>query len=148
MRGLFIRVIMGDHLKSFRCDYCGSKFITNGKPGSKSKGNYYVCPVCHFMSSVKADDSLLKALVPGKRLEDIQLMEELLKENEALKPFQAFLSAPCEFCHQPVTRWGKFSVQQVIEGAGCGHTACWDTDIGRLKMVAKAAEKIRRRESK
>ncbi|MBI2853087.1 MAG: hypothetical protein HYX84_08360, partial [Chloroflexi bacterium] len=36
MRGLFIRVIMGDHLKSFRCDYCGSKFITNGKPGSKS----------------------------------------------------------------------------------------------------------------
>lgn len=147
MRGLFIRVTMGDHLKCFRCDYCGSKFITNGKPGNKSWGKHYVCPVCQFTSSVKADDSFLKALVAGKRLEDIQLVEELLKENEVLRPFRAFLSASCAICHQPVTEWDDSSVQLAIEGIGCGHTACWNTELGRLRMFGKAFEKvIRKRE--
>jgi len=144
MRGLFIHVTMGDYLKSFRCDYCGSKFITNGKPGSKSQGKYYVCPVCQYMSSVKADDSFLKALAPGKRLEDIQLMEELLKENEVLRPFKAFLFTSCEICHQPVTEWDDDSVQAVIEGIGCGHTACWNTDLGRLKIFVKAFQQAKR----
>lgn len=143
MRGLFIRVTMGDYLKSFRCDYCGSKFMTNGKPGSKFQGKYYVCPVCHYMNSVKADDSFLKALVPGRRLEDVQLTEELLKENEVLRPFKAFLSTPCEICHQAVTEWDDANVQAVIGGVGCGHTACWNTDLGRLKILVKALKEAK-----
>ena len=63
MRSLFVRAIMGDYLKCFRCDACGTKFITNQKPKYKFFGNGYYCPVCHHWYAVKEDDSFLEAMV-------------------------------------------------------------------------------------
>ena len=103
MRSLFIRTVMGDYLKSFRCDSCGAKFITNKKPQNKYFGNGYQCPVCHNWYAIKEDDSFLKALVSEKQLEDTQHLEEVMEEYELLEPFKAFLEVPCEICHEPVT---------------------------------------------
>jgi predicted RNA-binding Zn-ribbon protein involved in translation (DUF1610 family)/myosin heavy subunit len=62
LRTLFIRAIMGDYLKSFRCRSCGASFIINREPSNKYS-NYYQCPSCHSSSGVKPDDSFLKAMV-------------------------------------------------------------------------------------
>jgi len=36
MRSLFVRTVMGDYLKCFRCKVCGTKFIVNKEPHYKS----------------------------------------------------------------------------------------------------------------
>jgi archaellum component FlaC/predicted RNA-binding Zn-ribbon protein involved in translation (DUF1610 family) len=61
LRSLFIRVLMGDYLKYYRCDACGARFITNKKAEVKYLGTGYHCPVCHYLYAVKPDDSFLKA---------------------------------------------------------------------------------------
>ncbi|MFC2013481.1 coiled-coil domain-containing protein [Chloroflexota bacterium] len=88
MRSIFIRTVMGDYLKSFRCDSCGAKFITNKKPANKYLGNDYYCPACHYSYAVKEDDSFLKVLVSEKQLKDTLHLEEMMKECEVLEPFK------------------------------------------------------------
>ena len=58
MRSLFVRTVMGDYLKCYRCGSCGAKFITNKEPKYKFFGNGYYCPSCHDWYAVKEDDSL------------------------------------------------------------------------------------------
>jgi hypothetical protein len=141
MRDLFIRKVMGDYLKCYRCDSCGAKFITNKKPANKYFGNGYQCPVCHNWYAVKEDDSFLKALVSEKQLEDTQHLEKLLEEHEVMKSFKAFLNVPCELCHEPIEEWDDYNVKLVIEGIGCGHTTCWKSEAGQLREWRKAIEK-------
>jgi len=144
MRSLFVRTIMGDYLKCFRCDSCGAKFITNKKPKYKFFGNGYQCPVCHNWHAVKEDDSFLKALVSEQQLDDTQHLEKVLEEHEVLLPFEAFLNAPCEICHEPIKEWDDYNVKLAIEGIGCGHTHCWNSELGRLIEFRKAIEKVKK----
>ena len=144
MRSLFIRKVMGDYLKCYRCDSCGAKFITNKKPTNKYFGNGYYCPACHNWYAVKEDDSFLKALVSEKQLEDILHLDEVLEECEVLEPFKAFLNVPCEICHEPITEWGDYSVKLVIQGIGCGHTQCWNSELGRFIELRKAIQKVKK----
>ena len=144
MRSLFIRTVMGDYLKSFRCDSCGAKFITNKKPQNKYFGNGYQCPVCHNWYAVKEDDSFLKALVSEKQLEDTLHLEEVMEKYEVLEPFKAFLEVPCEICHEPITEWGDYGVKLAIQGIGCGHTACWHSESGQTKELLKAIQKFKK----
>lgn len=145
LRGIFIRTVMGDYLKSFRCETCGAKFITNKEPEDKLFGNGYYCPVCHNWYAVIDDDSFLRAMISdGKQLDDIQHMEEVLKENEILKPFKHFLEVPCEICHKPVEAWDDYNTKLAIEGTGFGHTSCWKSQAGQMRQMAKAVQSLRK----
>ncbi len=141
LRSLFVHTVMGDYLKCFRCDACGAKFITNKKPKYQSIGSGYYCPVCHYWHAVKEDDSFLKALVSEKQLEDTQHLEKVLEEHEVLKSFEAFFNIPCELCHEPIEEWDDYNVKLLIEGIGCGHTACWKSEAGQIREIRKAIEK-------
>jgi hypothetical protein len=90
MRNLFIRTIMGDYLKCFRCDACGAKFITNQKPKYTFFSNGYYCPVCHYSYGVKEDDSFMEAMVSGKQLENTLHLNRLLEDYKVLEPLKAF----------------------------------------------------------
>ncbi len=144
MRSLFIRTVMGDYLKSFRCDACGAKFITNKKLANEYLGNGYYCPVCHYWYAVKEDDSFLEAFVSGKQLEGTQYLEKVLEEYEVLEPFKAFKNVPCEICHKPITEWDDYSVKLVLQGIGCGHTACWYSESGKTRELLRTLQKIKR----
>jgi len=144
MRSLFVSTVMGDYLKCFRCDACGTKFIANKKPKYKFFGNGYYCPVCHNWYAVKEDDSFLKALVSEKQIENTQHLEKVLEEYGVLEPFKAFLTVPCEICHEPITEWDDYNVKLAIEGTGCGHTSCWNSELGRLIELRKAIEKVKK----
>jgi hypothetical protein len=144
MRSLFVRTVMGDYLKCYRCDSCGARFIVNKEPHYKFYGNQYYCPSCHYSLGVKEDDSFLKALVSEKQIENTRHLEKVLAEYGVLEPFKAFLNAPCEICHELVKEWDDYNVKLAIEGIGCGHTPCWRSDLGKMKELARALAKIRR----
>jgi len=144
LRSLFVHTVMGDYLKCFRCDACGTKFITNKKAEHKLLGGDYYCPVCHYWHAVKEDDSFLKALVSEKQLEDIQHLEKVLEEHEVMKSFKAFLKVPCEICHEPVKEWDDYNVKLAIESIGCGHTSCWKSESGQMKELLKAIQKFKK----
>jgi len=105
LRSLFIRTVMGDYLRCFRCLNCGASFMVNNEPHYKYFSNYYECPACHFHHKVIADDSFLKAMVSESQMENVRRVEEFQKENDTLKPFKLFSDLPCEVCKQPVTEW-------------------------------------------
>ena len=140
-RGLFLRITMGDYLKSFRCHKCGASFIVNKEPYNKYFSNYYLCPACHNNSWVEPDDSFLKAMASEKQLENTLRVEELKKENSTLAPFKVLLSLPCEVCGKPVTEWLAQDVRRGILGLGWGHTRCFKTGPGQLVQLTKAVEK-------
>jgi hypothetical protein len=141
MRSLFISAVMGDYLKCYRCDSCGAKFITNKKPMDKYFGTGYYCPACHNWYAVKEDNSFLQAMVSEQQLENTIRLDKILKEYEVLLPFKAFLKEPCEMCHEPVNEWDEYNVKLAIQGIGCGHTSCWESDLGRMKELARALSK-------
>jgi hypothetical protein len=144
LRGVFVRKVMGDYLKSFRCGVCGASFVTNRKPEECVIGGNYCCPACHNWYAVKGDDSFLRAMVSdSKQLEDIRNMEEVLKENEILRPFKTFLEVPCEICHQPIECWDDYNAKLVVQGIGFGHTSCWNSEVGRMIELTRAIRKVR-----
>lgn len=145
LRSIFIRTVMGDYLKSFRCEACGAKFITNREPEHKLFGSGYCCPVCYNWYVVRDDDSFLRAMVSDKKhLEDIKNMEEVMKENEILKPFEHFLKVPCEICHDPIQVWDDYNTKLVIQGTGFGHTSCWKSQAGQMREMTKALQRLRK----
>ena len=146
LRSLFVRTIMGDYLRCFRCDTCGAKFIVNKEPRYKFYDNRYSCPVCYSSFGVKQDDSFLKAMVSEEQLENTRLVEEFQKENDALKPLKVFLDLPCEICGQPMTEWTEQDVRRGVMGGGWGHTECWNTTKGQARQFAKIVrEELERR---
>jgi len=144
MKSLFIRTVMGDYLKCYRCDSCGAKFITNKKVANKYLGNGYYCPACHYPYAVKEDNSFLEALVSEQQLENTKNLENVMQEYEVLEPFKAFLNVPCEICHEPVKEWDDYSVKLAIEGTGCGHTSCWKSESGQIKELLKVIRKYKK----
>jgi hypothetical protein len=85
----------------------------------------------------------LIALVSEEQMENTKHMRALTEENRTLKPFKAFLSEPCEICHEPIKEWDDYNVKLAIQGIGFGHTAGWRSDLGRMKEFARALAKLR-----
>ena len=131
---------MGDYLKCYRCDSCGAQFIVNRDPHYKFYSNEHYCPACHFSLGVKGDDSLLKAMVSEEQLQNTKRIQEVLKENEALEPLKAFINVPCEICGKPITEWTEGNVKIAVDGSGWGHTNCWNSDIGKLRLMLRLAK--------
>jgi len=144
LRALFVRTVLGDYLKSFRCDYCKAQFMVNKKPHSEYLGNYYMCPACHSPSFVKPDDSFLKAMVSEEQLENVRRAEQLQKELDNSSPFKAFFTLECEVCGQPVTQWTDQNIKIGIRGLGWAHEACLNTIKGSLLRVSRTAEILNR----
>jgi len=142
LRGYFVRTIMGDYLKCYHCKVCGAKFVVNKEPHYKSIGNYNECPSCHTYFGVEPDDTFLKAMISDAQFDDILRIRDIQKENDTLKPLEAFLSVACEICGKPVTEWNEHNVKIAVEKYGWGHTKCWDSDIGQLRLLAKFSNKI------
>ena len=74
LRKVFIKIVLGDHLHCYRCDRCGLKFIANQEVQSHILG--YHCPNCGFMSSMKADDSFLEAMLSSSEPADANETQE------------------------------------------------------------------------
>jgi len=142
MRSLFIRTVMGDYLRCFRCDTCGAKFMVNQEPYNKFYTTYYKCPACHYSHGVKDDDSFLKAMVSEEQLENTQRIKEVLKENKVLKPLKAFLDVPCEICGELITEWTEQNVKMAVGGFGWGHSHCWNSDVGHLRHLGRLAKEM------
>ena len=137
LRSIFISRVMGDYLKCYRCDTCGARFIVNKEPYRKYNITSYECPACHFSHQVTEDDSFLKAMVSEEQMENIYRLEQVLKENEALKPLKAFLNLSCEVCGQPITEWTDYMVQKGVKEHCWGHAKCWNSDMGQIKQMMK-----------
>jgi primosomal replication protein N len=142
LRSLFVRTMMGDFLKCFRCHSCGAQFIVNREP-NKYTHKHYECPVCH-RSEVRADDSFLKAMVSEEQMENVRRARQVQNENDQLKPFQVFFSVPCEICGQPITEWTERNIKPGIKGYGWGHLACWNTTKGIVILMAELTKRSRR----
>ena len=128
---------MGDYLKCYRCDKCGARFIVNKEPCRKYYITLYECPAGHSSYQVTEDDSFLKAMVSEEQMESVYRLEQVLKENEALKPLKVFLNLPCEVCGQPITEWTEYEVQKGVKGHSWGHAKCWNSDEGQIKQYMK-----------
>jgi len=137
LRSLFVRTVMGDYLKSFRCEDCGASFIVNRKPYYKGVGSGYNCPSCHLSRMVKADDSFLKAMVSDAQLANIHRCDDIQKENDSLKPFKAFFSLPCEVCGKPIAEWTDENIATGIQGLGWCHKKCWTFAFSLKKSLGK-----------
>ena len=137
LRSIFIRTVMGDYLKCYRCDSCGARFIVNKEPCRKYHVISYKCPACHYSHQATEDDSFLKAMVSKEQVENVYRLQQVLKENEALKPLKVFLNLPCEVCGQPVTEWTEYDVQKGVKEHCWGHAKCWNSDMGQFKQYMK-----------
>lgn len=102
---------------------------------------HYQCPSCRTSYGVEPDDSFLKAMVSEKQVENTRRIEKVVEENEMLGSFKAFLDVPCEICHEPVKEWDDRNVKLATEGFGCGHTQCWNSQLGQLIQLHKFLQK-------
>lgn len=137
LRSIFIRTVMGDYLKCYRCDTCGARFIINKEPYRKYHVISYKCPACHYSHQITEDDSFLKAMVSEEQIGNIYRLQQVLKEDEALKPLKVFLNIPCEVCGQPITEWTDYMVQKGVKEHCWGHAKCWNSDMGQIKQMMK-----------
>jgi hypothetical protein len=144
LRGIFLNNVMGDHLNCFRCNYCGISFIMNRRSQTIEVVSHMACPICHS-SKIKADDSLLRAMVSEKQVDDIHRIEllekvvkQLQKETEALWPFKMFIGMRCEICNRPVKDWTVQDILRGMNGIGWGHAQCWNSNIGQLLQYQRA----------
>ena len=79
-------------------------------------------------------------MVSEKQMGNVYRLQQVLKENEALKPLRVFLNLPCEVCEQPITEWTEYEVQKGINEHCWGHAKCWDSQDGRIKQYMKLAK--------
>jgi len=140
LRSIFIRKVMGDFIKCYRCDNCGASFIVNREPHKGSLKTSYNCPACHYGFAVTEDDLFLKAMVSEEQIENVRRLERVLEENEALRPLKVFLDLPCDVCGKPITEWTDYIVKKGVKEHCWGHAECWISDEGHIKQLFKLAE--------
>jgi len=140
LRSMFVSKVMGDYLKCYRCDVCGARFIVNKEPYQKYNVISYECPAYHYSHQITEDDSFLKAMVSEEQAENVYRLQQVLKENEALKPLKVFLDLPCEVCGQPITAWTEYEVEKGVKQHCWGHAKCWNSDDGHFKQYMKLAK--------
>jgi len=138
-KDLFVKVVLGDLIKSYRCDHCGTGFIVDKEPQGLI---HYTCPACPRSFGVRADDRFLRALVSEGQLDEVLTAEALKKENDALKPLEAFLKVPCRICNNPITEWSRGNVDTAVAGHGFAHDSCWNSTAGMLTLGAYYMPKI------
>ena len=61
-------------------------------------------------------------------MENIYRLEQVLKENDVLRPLKVFLNLPYEVCGQPITKWTESGVQKGVKEHCWGHAKCWNSD--------------------
>lgn len=144
LRSIFVRTVLGDYLNCFRCNACGAKFIVNKDSKYKFFGTGYQCPVCYRQYPVKEDDSFLKAMVSEEQLKNTRRIAEVMKENEALKPLKQFQNIHCELCGKPITEWSEDNVKIAADGFGWGHTRCWNTNMGTVRLILNGVRLVRK----
>lgn len=86
-RAAFITIVMGVYLHSIHCSNrnCGASFIVNKSPDAYNrlyKETSYQCPVCHFSSHTKPDDTFLNRMVSPELKEKVQAARHLLDKTE------------------------------------------------------------------
>lgn len=142
LKSYFINTVMGDYLKSFHCDFCGTSFIVNKELTHGTVYMHYYCPVCFTWSKVKPDKSFLTGMVTGKQLENVHYAVDLKEENDKLQPLKLFLNYPCEFCMEPIMEWTDNNVKMGMQGYGWAHDKCWNTGKGKTKQYAIFLEEV------
>jgi transcriptional regulator with XRE-family HTH domain len=140
LRNLFVRAVMGDYLRCFKCDSCGAKFIVNREPQYKSS---YQCPVCHLQYAVKADDTLLTEMISPSDPTEVTRAHKLQEELDRLKPLEVFLDIPCAICGKPMPNnsWDRKSIIRMFTEIPQAHPNCWNTFQGQamqFKIFGKA----------
>ncbi len=70
-------------------------------------------------------------------MENVYRLQQVLKENEALRPLKVFLNLPCEVCGQPITEWTEYEVRKGVREHCWGHAKCWNSDKGQIKQYMK-----------
>ena len=60
-----------------------------------------------------------------------------------LEPFKAFFEAQCEICHEPIKEWDDYNVKLAIDGTGCGHKWCWNSELGQMRQLVKVLQKVK-----
>lgn len=141
LRSLFVITVMGNYLKCYRCTNCETQFIVN-KRVDKLRIARNGCPVCGLSSFVIADDSFLKAMISEDQIENVYRTETLIEENNRLKPLMPFLEVKCDICNEPILEWTDKNISRAVEGFGWAHNQCWSSDLGQLKLIGKAVQKI------
>jgi transposase-like protein len=85
-RAAFIIMVMGVYLHSIHCGNCGASFIVN-KPSNAyySYWSSYYCPVCHFSSYTKSDDTFFDLMVSpelGKKFQDMRNLLDMMGKTD------------------------------------------------------------------
>ena len=91
---------------------------------------------------VETDDAFLKAMMSETQFDDIIKVSNITKENYVLKPLAAFLGIACEIWGEPITEWDEHNVKIAVEKYGWGHTKCWNSNIGQLRLLFEFRNKI------
>ena len=137
LRDYFVTEVIGNYIKCFKCDSCGAKFIVNKKPYYSSLHYLYQCPACHaHQNKVKADDSLITALVSNKQLDVIKSTVKLQEQLDGFTPFKSLFGVTCRMCKKPVDHWTDDNVAALVEGAGFGHDTCWNSNPGKVLLFS------------
>ena len=79
-------------------------------------------------------------MVSEKQAENTLHLDKVLEEYGVLLPFKAFLIESCEICHEPIVEWDDYNVKLAIQENGCGHTPCWNSELGQIIELKKAIE--------
>ncbi|GAI96647.1 unnamed protein product, partial [marine sediment metagenome] len=87
-RGVFISLVMGTYLHSIHCSNsnCGASFIVNKPPEAYHPyWSSFYCPVCHWSSYTKPDDTFLNLMVSpelNKKLQDARYLLDIMEKND------------------------------------------------------------------
>jgi len=85
-RAAFIFLVMGTYLHSMHCSNCGASFIVNKPPDAYHPyWSSFYCPVCHWSSYTKPDDSFLHLMVSpelAKKLQDARTLSDTMGKTD------------------------------------------------------------------
>jgi len=85
-RAVFIFLVIGTYLHSIHCSKCGASFIVNKAYNADNQFKQsYNCPVCHWSSYTKPDDSFLHLMVSpelAKKLQDARTLLDTMGKTD------------------------------------------------------------------
>ena len=101
------------------------------------------CPSCHWEWDIEADDGFVTAMIGEENLKELKRVTAIEEENRALKPLRPFLDLPCEICKKPMASWTLEDIQRGVEDMGWGHTACFNSESGRIPQAVHLLKYIK-----
>ena len=121
-RAAFTFLVMGTYLHSMHCSSCGASFIVNKPPDAYHPyWSSFYCPVCHWSSYTKPDDSFLHLMVSpelAKKLQDARtLLDTIGKADfEALREKLKLLDSLPNEVYKALSEGRKIEMK-VVDGA-------------------------------